>query len=409
MTNKIMISIKLFFLFFFFFPIFVFANEIGVFFQDITISVNYQNCSSEELKDVTVQLFADDELVEGKKITLNKINDYTGKFEDVPIFKEGSASEINYQIKILDNGEYKDLPNSSITYKKVHINKWISVLPENLEPNEDYVFITDNWNYKNNGFSVHVALRGDVTVKGAKPEANYTVLDGKKSYYTLMEDPPSNSLWHTSRVPTSNPDYDKFKDYWMLTDEIGKKLTLTGYNRLESENRIHYIFKYSGKEGYVESEDAYYTNKVQIIPIEGTKGRFYISSKSMWPEPHDVTNYLGLDSYNQVVAQTVKEYGAQFLAFKHIEAEVNVISDAKLQTTLCEKKTEPTDSKGKSLEPKNKKSKKRTTKTIKNPNTLDIIDLYIFSLELIIIISIMLIIWSIRSLYLINKNTKARK
>ena len=67
----------------------------------------------------------------------------------------------------------------------------------------------------------------------------------------------------------------------MFTNEGGKNLTLTGYN---SSNGINFIYKYSGKNGYIDSEDAMYTNKVAIIPANNSNGKFYIGTKNLFPE-----------------------------------------------------------------------------------------------------------------------------
>ena len=315
------------------FPLVVKADKIGPFYQTINVNLACDYCEPEENREVTIQLFADGEAVEGKQVILNNDNEFTTKFEELVKFTEDNV-EINYEVKLLKDGQYVSIPTSDIQYKKETISKWVSVAYEDLQVGHDYLLQTDNWNQEYNGFSKRVALRGDVTVKGVKPEVDYKLINGKKSYYSLTEEPPENTLWHFERVPSNDANYDTFSDYWQLTDEIGKKLTLSGYNYGDF---IDFIFKYSSKDGYIESEDAEYTNKVKLIPIENKYGRFYIGSTNLWPEPNDNMHYLGLDGYNQVRAQSELEYGAQFLAYEYVEnVEVENVLDVTINTQLCE-------------------------------------------------------------------------
>jgi hypothetical protein len=307
----------------FIFPLVVHANKIGDFKQTIDVDVDCSECNPWEEQSVTLQLYADGEPVEGKNVVLNPETGYKTKFENLDLFKE-DFKQIEYEVKYLKDGNYVSMPNKEITRKKVSVNKWVSVLPDDMEDGHEYVLLTDNWNYENNGFSKYVVLRGDVTVKGAKPDADYKIINGKKSYYSLTEEPPANAKWV----------YTKGEESIKLTDEIGKNLTLTGYNR---GYYIDYIFKYSGKVGFIESDNAYNNNEIVFDKIDNTLGRFYVTSKSLWPEPNNGTYYLGLNFYNQVEAQSVREYGAQFLAFEYYEGEAEVETEISVSMKLCEK------------------------------------------------------------------------
>ena len=318
------------------FPGIVKAGELDLFYQDINVKIACDYCEPDENREVTIQLYADGTPVEGKQAVLNSANEFTYKFEDLLKFDE-EYKEIIYEVKILKNGEYASIPEEDVKYKKETItDKWVSVAYNDITPGKDYVLITDNWNQEENGFSKRVALRGDVTVKGAKPVVDYKLIDGKKSFYTLTEEPPENSLWHLDEVPSSDPNYETFSDYYMLTDEIGKKLVLTGYDY--GNDVINFMFKYSGKDGFIEEENAQYTNKVKFLPIGIKFGRFNIASKNLFPEPNNGMRYLGLDGYNQVRAQVEQEHGAQFIAFEKVSsAEVENVLEVEINTQLCEK------------------------------------------------------------------------
>ena len=313
-------------------PLTVNAGHIGDFYQTINVGFSCDNCDDQDNVSVTVKLFADGVEVENSERTLTKAEGLTTKYEELNKFTDDNI-EINYEVKYLKDGEYVSIPSTDIKYKKETINRWVSVEVQDLQPGHDYVLLTDNWNQEVNGFSKRVVLRGDVTVKGAKPMVDYKLVDGKKSYFSLEEDPVDNSLWHFEKAE----DDANFTNYWTLTDEIGKNLALSGFDK---GDWVNYIFRYTGKPtGWVDSKDAMNTNKVTFIPVENKHGKFYIASKNVWEGTYeDTMNYLGLDGYNQVVAQQVLEYGAQFLAFEHIEKEVENVLDVDINMELCEAK-----------------------------------------------------------------------
>ena len=314
-----------------FLPMVVSAHTL--FYKDITINFKHDGCDENAEKEVTIQLFANGEKVEGQQVTLNKNTGYTYTFKDLLVFEGDSGNEINYDIKVLENGQYKLIAKKNYKYAKTNIKKWAQVQPEDIKDGHTYVLVTDNWNYENNGFSEKIYLRGDVKAKGAQILPEYNIIDGKGSYYVLDGEPIENSKWVVSKVPTDDPDYASFKDYLMFTNEGGKKLTLSGYDR---GDHISYLFKYSGKSGYIEDEEALYTNKVTLTPIADTRGKFYIGSKNLYPAPNDAMQYIALSGQNQYYASPVMQTSAQFKAFEYIEAEVEVGSKVLVESTLCE-------------------------------------------------------------------------
>lgn len=79
-------------------PMIVNANHIGDFYKDINVSLNCELCDPNEEPEVKFQLFADGEALEGKELVLNKNNEFKGVYEDLPVFKEGTFEEINYEV-----------------------------------------------------------------------------------------------------------------------------------------------------------------------------------------------------------------------------------------------------------------------------------------------------------------------
>lgn len=316
-------------------PTITFANEIGEFKKTINISLNCEFCAETFEKHATFQLFANGEKVEGKTLLVNEENEFKGSFEDLEVFDENNE-EIHYEVKILEGEEYKSIPEEDISYEKVPIKKWVQVMPEDIEPGHEYVLFTDNWNYEANGFGKFALLTGDMYLEETDAIAEYHLIDGKKSYYTLTMEPSEEAIWKTTSVPETDEEYDLFKNYIMFNSYADKRLTLAGYYK---GDWTHWIFKQSGKEGYfIDSEYAWYTNKVELIPVEGTIGRFYISSKNVDNGVVLPTHYLGVDHFYNVAAQTVPDYSAQFLAFEYKEAEVDAVYNMKIGAVLCENK-----------------------------------------------------------------------
>ena len=317
-------------------PLTVSANYIGEFKRTINVSLNCDFCAEDVEKKASFQLFANGEPVEGQKIELSEANEFKGVFADLEVFDENYV-EIEYEVKMIEGEEYKSIPKEDITYEKVPLKKWVQVMPEDIEAGHEYVLFTDNWNYEANGYGKFAVLTGDMFLEETNATPEYNIINGKKSYYTLTMEPSEESIWKTEKVLFNDEEYDTFKDYIMFNSYADKKITLAGYNK---GDWFHWIFKQSGKEGYyIDYEDAYYTNKVEIIPIEGTIGRFYIASQNI-SQNGDLSpkHYMGVDHFYNVAAQTVPEYSAQFLAFEYVEDEVESVYNMHIGTVLCEQK-----------------------------------------------------------------------
>lgn len=316
-------------------PLIVSANEIGEFKRTINISLNCEFCSENTEKTATFQLYANNEMVEGKSIVLDESNNFEGSFEDLDVFDENNV-EITYEVKMLKNGEYQSIPEEDITYEKVPIKKWVQVMPEDIEPGHEYVLFTDNWNYEQNGYGKFVLMSGDMYLEEIEAVPEYNIINGKKSYYVLNGEPSEEAIWTTSTVSEDDPEYDVFKDYIVFNTYRDTKLALAGYNY---GGWMYFGYRETDNENYyIEDEFAYNTNKVKIVPIEGTIGRFYISSiNTTGAGAYTVPAYVGVDHFYNVVAQTVPEYSAQFLAFEYIESEdVETVYNMQVGTVLCE-------------------------------------------------------------------------
>lgn len=364
-------------------PTFVSANEIGEFKRTINLSLNCDYCKEGIEKSATFQLFANDEIVEDAVITLDESNEFKGSFKDLAVFDENNV-EINYEIKKLENKEYKSIPKDEITHEKTPIKKWVQVMPEDIKPGHEYVLFTDNWNHEQNGYGKFVLINGNMYLEEIEAVAEYNNINGKKSYYTLTSNPSEKSIWSTSNVSKDDEEFDTFKDYFMFNSYQKKKLTLSGYNK---GDWIHWIFKQSEKEGYyIEEEDAWYTNKVEIIPVEGTIGRFYIASQNI-NEYGDLSpkHYIGIDHFYKVVAQTEPDYSAQFLAFEYVEEEVETVNNLDVGVVLCAKD-----------ELEETKEEVKVEKDEKNPET----DNGIFTIAIIALSVSSLIIIALRKKFL---------
>ena len=316
----------------------VVINKYSEYKKSIDVNFDCTGCEGKKDKGVTIQLFADGLKVEDGEITLNNENGFTYTFEDLPVFYDESTQKINYELKAKIDGKYYKLPEKDITYQKENISKWIQVNPANITPGKTYIITTENLNYESNGFSRYVYLRGDVTAKGAAVLKEFNTIDGIKTYYSLDGEPIENTLWVVSSVPADDPNYNEFSDYLMLTNEEGKKLTLTGYNQ---NGTINFIYKRSGKDGWIESENAMYTNKVQIIPTAGSKALFHIGTKNLYPEPNNMMQYLRLSSQNQYQATANLEEAQNFMAYEYVDKEIVVATKVLVSSSLCEVLTLP--------------------------------------------------------------------
>lgn len=308
------------------------------YYKDITVTFNHRGCDDYANKEVTMQLFADGKIVEDGLVTLNKNTGYSYTYDHLLIFDDHSPEEIRYEVKILEDGIYKMISPKNITYETTHIAKWVQVQPDKIQEGHTYVFTTDNWNVNNNGFSEVIYLRGDITAKGAQILPEYNIIDGMQSYYVIDGEPIENSKWIANKVPSTDDDYEAFKDYWYFTNEEGKKLTLTGYLNNNNDN-VNWIWKRSGKNGFIESENAMYTNKVKLIPVANSKGRFYFETYNLLPEPNNKMQYITLSGQNQYQSGSNIGNAAQFKAYEFIDKDVQTGVTINMEESLCPKDT----------------------------------------------------------------------
>ena len=327
-------KLHLLFIFILLFFMIVPVNAASDYFKDITISFNYNDCPTEAGKNITIQLFKDGE-IEGDPVILNNSNNYTHTFEHLLIFGPETPDEIKYDVKVLENGKYRLLSPKHQTYKTEHIQKWVQVPPEYMKDGHTYVITTDNWNYENNGFSKVIYLRGDITAKGAQVVSEYNIIDGMKSYYVIDGEPIENTKWVATKLPKTDPEYNLYGDSWIFTNESESKcLTLTGYL---GSNEINYIFKRSGKVGFV-SDAEYNSNKMRLTYVEGSKGRFYIGTFTNFSNIENEIQYITLSGQNQYQSGSDMTRAAQFKAFEYVDKDVEVGETITIEESMC-----PTD------------------------------------------------------------------
>ena len=316
-----------------FFLIFCFCTPVYAssdYYKDITISFNHNGCDDQVGKDITIQLFKDG-VIEGDPVVLNKSNNYTHTYEDLLIFGPESPDEIKYSVKVLENGNYRLLNPKHQTHLTERIQKWAQVLPENIQDGHTYVFTTDNWNYEQNGFRKVIYLRGDVTAKGAAVLPEYNIINVIQSYYIIDGEPIENTKWVASKVPTTDPNYNEYKDYFMFTNEENKKLTLTAY--LNGDN-VNWIYKRSSKSGWVNDNELN-TNRVTLTPVPLSKGRFYIGTYSLLDQPNNAPQYITLSGQNQYQAGNNIDRAAQFKAYEYIDTYVEVGEAVTIEESMC--------------------------------------------------------------------------
>ncbi len=312
-------------------PSFVYAYQIGEFYKDINISVNCSKCDPTDEPEVTFQLFAEGEEVENAKLVLNKDNEYKGTFEHLAVFKENTFDEINYEVKYLEDGTYRSLKPEEISYKKKKESKWVQVLAEDLKPGHDYVLLTDNWYHEYNDRDPLILLDGDLYHQYVEVIPDYNIINGKKSYYSLVTEPNEKTIWHFEKLPETDELYNIYEGYWQLTNYNDQKLVLSGYMGNGSNS---YFYKVSNNNGLAEGKT--YANRVAITPIEEEAGRFKISSQAYWSADHQTTLYLGIGHSVEAKAQREPEYAAHFIAFEYLEnVEVEQVFDVQIDKVLC--------------------------------------------------------------------------
>ena len=314
------------------FPFVVKANYIGDFTKDINISLNCEQCDPNYEPSVTFQLFADGEPLEDYVIELNNDNEFKHVFEDLPVFKEDTDEEINYEVKYLENGNYVALKEDEVTYRKEKVSKWVQINPEDLEPGHDYVLMTDNWYYEYNDRDPYILLDGDLYHQYVEVVPDYKIIDGKKSYYSLVTEPDAVTIWHFEKLPEDDDLYEFYEGYWELTNYDDLHLVLSAYMGHGSNS---YYYKVSDNNGLYDNKT--YANRVNITPIEGELGRFKISTEAFWSENHLTTMYLGIGHMVEAKAQREPDYAAHFLAFEYLEdEEVETVYDVVITKVLCE-------------------------------------------------------------------------
>ncbi|MBP5656352.1 Cna B-type domain-containing protein [Candidatus Saccharibacteria bacterium] len=342
MKNKnLFIPVALFIFALSFLPTSAHAGSLGDFKQTINVDVNCSYCIT-ETKSLDVQLFADGQPVEGKTATLTKETGYKTTFEDLDVFKGAKTPElIDYEVKVLKDGKYKSMFDKQVSYETQTINKWIQIAPEDLKPGHSYALMTENWNYENNGHdNKYVFMSSDLELDEATAEANYTIVDGKKSYFALTTEPEDISIWKFDKISSDDPDYANYKNTWTLTgvSSGSKPLVLSDF---VYDDHIDTIWRYSSKNGYNQGENSYNTNKLSIIPVDNTRGRFFIAGKTA--DTDGVLSdfrYAGVSHFYSVVAQTEPDYSAQFLAFEYVENQkVQVATDFTYTMELCSKES----------------------------------------------------------------------
>ena len=321
-------------------PSMVSASSIGEFKENINISLNIDSCEPDYTPEVKFQLYADNEAVEGKEIVLDKKNEYKGVFEDLPVFKEGTYEEIKYEVKFYENGEYKSISPEEITYKKSKISKWAQVLPEDIKPGHQYALFTYNWNHEENGLGRLALVNGDMALEETNAEADYKLIDGKKSYFSLTQDPSENSLWTITSVPSSDTLYEGFENYWVFTNYQSKRLSLSGFDK---GDWIDYVFRQTSKpDGFASSDYSWNTTKVELIPIENEAGHFMITSHNVINEQIRGTKYMGVDHFYMIKAQAEEEYAGHFLLFEYLDdVEVEEAYNVMVDKVLCKKEVNP--------------------------------------------------------------------
>ena len=110
-------------------------------------------------------------------------------------------------------------------------------------------------------------------------------------------------------------------------------MSLSGFDK---DTYIDYVFRQTSKpDGYNESEKSWNTTKVEIIPIEEELGRFYISSHNIINDEVRGTRYIGVDHFQNIVAQKEQEYGAHFIAFKYVEDVEEQVYNVQINRTIC--------------------------------------------------------------------------
>ena len=315
-------------------PFMVNAFVIQGFNKTVKITLNCDECKDKSDRQIKIRLYADGEAVDESDRVLKLSNNFTGIYEDLPIFKEDGFTEIDYEVRFLEDGEYKPFSKSEMSYNKDSVSKWASIFPEDIKPGDKYVIITDNWNHEANGGPKLVITSGDMKLYDINIVADYKLINGKKSYYTIDDTINDTDKWSVSKVSSNELLYEGFENYLVFTNTEGKRMSLSGFDK---GTYIDYVFRQTSKpDGYNENEKSWNTTKVEIIPIEEELGRFYISSHNIINDEVRGTRYIGVDHFQNIVAQKEQEYGAHFIAFKYVEdVEEEQVYNVQINRTIC--------------------------------------------------------------------------
>ena len=313
------------------FPMAVKANHIGDFYQTINVSLNCSECVDKSTKEIKLQLFANGEAVQDAVITLNNDNNFEDAFEDLPLFEDDGVTEIKYEVKFFEDGEYRSFSKNDVTYEKEKVSGWVSVQPEDIKPGNDYVLFTDNWYYEYNDREPYILVDGDLYHQYVYAEPEYNLINGKKSYFMLEDEPNPKTIWHFEKLSEDDELYEYYKDNWVLTNYNDLNLVLSGYM---GDGSNSYFYKVSNNNGLAEGKS--YANKVTITPIEDELSRFRIHSRIYWSEDHLTTLYLGIGHAVEVKAQREEEYAAHFIAFEYLDdVEVEHVYNIVINKDLC--------------------------------------------------------------------------
>jgi hypothetical protein len=315
-------------------PLTVNAFQIDGFYKSFNVSLNCDECGDKDTREIKLKLFANGEEVDGTELILNKGNNFSGTFEDLPIFEDDYFTEIEYEVKFFEDGQYRSFNKSEISYNKETVSKWISVDPTDITPGERYVLLTDNWYHEYNGKDPFILLDGKMYHQYVDVIADYNIIDGKKSYYSLDSEPNEKTIWEVGTVPEDAHHYELYKDFLVFKNvHYDKNLTLIGEM---GQGTNYYSWRVSSREGWQEDENAKYTGKVAVTPVENEPSRFTISSLNWWSESHITNRYLGIGHSVEVKAQEEEAYAAHFVAFKYVEdVEEEQVYNVHIDKVIC--------------------------------------------------------------------------
>ena len=309
------------------------AGHISDFYRDLKVAINCGACEEDNEREITIKLFSDGNPVDGTERTLNNTTGYKVVYEDLEIFRgEKSPDEVQYDVRVKDGNSYKIMPELQSAYSEVSVAEWVQVSPQDLQDSHEYVFMTENWNHEENGQGKYVLMNGRLGLSQTTPYGNYRIINGKKSYYYLDEAPADSDIWTLNKITADDPDYALYPNTYVLTNRDGKKLVLSEFVK---DGYSDVIWRYSGKNGYNESENSYNTNKISFMAEPSNRGRFRMAAANNNAGELLTTNYIGVNHFYQIQSQTEPSYAAQFLAFEYVEQKAYYVSEMDVEYNLC--------------------------------------------------------------------------